>query len=81
MKYFYVYILNSETDPDSFYAGFTEDLDARLQSHNSGKCPHTSSSRPWRLKTALAFTDKQKALDFEKYLKSGSGRAFAKKRL
>jgi hypothetical protein len=43
--------------------------------------PHTAKHRPWRVKTAIAFTDRQRALDFEKYLKSPSGRAFAKKRL
>jgi len=59
----------------------TEDLESRLESHNQGNNPHTSRHRPWRIKTAIAFTDKQKALDFEEYPKSSSGRAFAKKRL
>jgi predicted GIY-YIG superfamily endonuclease len=69
------------SDPDSFYTGFTESIDQRLQDHNSGKNVHTSKNRPWRVKTTLAFTDRQKALDFERCLKTASGRAFAKKRL
>jgi len=81
MKFYYVYILQSEIDPKRFYTGFTEDLDSRLKSHNSGGCDHTSKYRPWRVKTAIAFNNRQKALYFEKYLKSPSGRAFAKKRL
>ena len=81
MKFHYVYILQSESDPKHYYTGFTENLDARIKSHNSGQVPHTSKYKPWRIKTAIAFTDPKKALDFEKYLKSPSGRAFAKKRL
>jgi len=81
MKFYYVYILQSEIDQKRFYTGFTEDLDSRLKSHNTGGCYHTSKYRPWRIKTAIAFNHRQKALDFEKYLKSPSGRAFAKKRL
>jgi putative endonuclease len=80
-KFYYVYILQSETNQERFYTGFTEDLVSRLKSHNSGGCQHTSMHKPWRMKTAIAFSDRQKALDFEKYLKSPSGRAFAKKRL
>ena len=79
--FFYVYILRSEACPPHFYAGFTEDLDGRLAHHNSGGDPHTAKYRPWRIKTAIAFTDREHALAFERYLKSPSGRAFAKKRL
>jgi putative endonuclease len=67
--------------PDRYYIGFTEELEPRLNAHNSGQVPHTSKHRPWHIKTAIAFTDRQKALDFETYLKSPSGRAFSKKRL
>jgi predicted GIY-YIG superfamily endonuclease len=81
MMFFYVYLLQSEAGPDRFYTGFTEDLEQRLKAHNAGQCPHTSKHRPWRLKTAIAFTDRNRALAFERYLKSPSGRAFAKKRL
>jgi predicted GIY-YIG superfamily endonuclease len=81
MNFFYVYILQSEHMPEAFYVGFTEDLHSRLKTHNSGQVPHTAKFLPWRIKTAIAFTDRQRALEFERYLKSPSGRAFAKKRL
>jgi len=81
MKLFYVYILQSQKNLNRYYTGFTENLEARLKTHNAGQNPHTAKTRPWRIKTSIAFTDKQKALDFETYLKSPSGRAFAKKRL
>jgi len=79
--FYYVYILKSEKDPEHFYTGFSENLENRLTYHNSGQCPHSSRYKPWRIKTAIAFTERQKALDFERYLKTPSGRAFAKKRL
>jgi predicted GIY-YIG superfamily endonuclease len=80
MMFHYVYIIHSEKHPDRYDTGFTEDLDSRLSAHNGGKDAHTSKFRPWRIKTAISFTNRQKALDFERYLKSPSGRAFAKKR-
>ncbi|MHC4882674.1 MAG: GIY-YIG nuclease family protein [Planctomycetota bacterium] len=81
MRFHYVYILQSETDSERFYVGHTEDLQSRLKAHNQKKCRHTSKGIPWKIKTAVAFMDEQKALDFEKYLKTASGRAFSKKRL
>lgn len=77
----YVYILRSKSDPDRYYVGLTSDLRARLKRHNGGEVPHTSKFTPWELKTYIAFSDEQQAIAFEKYLKSASGRAFAKKRL
>jgi predicted GIY-YIG superfamily endonuclease len=59
------------------YVGHTADLRDRLAEHNTGKCPHTSKFRPWKLKVYVAFDSLEKAQRFEKYLKSGSGRAFA----
>jgi predicted GIY-YIG superfamily endonuclease len=76
----YVYILESH-DSEHFYLGLTDDVPARLAKHNAGEVSHTSKYRPWRLKTYVAFSDERQAIAFEKYLKSGSGRAFAKKRL
>jgi predicted GIY-YIG superfamily endonuclease len=81
MQYFFCYILQSTLFPDHFYSGFTENLEQRLIDHNQGKCPHTAKYRLWRIKTAIAFTDREKTLDFERYLKTASGRAFATKRL
>jgi predicted GIY-YIG superfamily endonuclease len=81
MSFHYVYILTSDKEPEHFYCGITEDLHARLQKHNAGAVPHTAKFRPWRIKTAIAFSHPERARDFERYLKSASGRAFAKKRL
>ena len=77
----YVYILRSLDDPERHYVGVTSNLDARLDKHNSGHVSHTSKHRPWSIKSYVAFADEQQAYAFEKYLKSASGRAFAKKRL
>ena len=77
MKFFYVYLLQSQKDPSSHYTGFTENLTQRVAEHNQGKVPTTSGRGPWTLLSAHAFTEKAKALAFEKYLKSGSGREFA----
>ena len=76
-----MYILQSQPDPEHFYVGLTDDLRDRLRRHNAGEVAHTSKFRPWRIKTAIAFTDRTRALQFERYLKTPSGRAFAKKRL
>jgi predicted GIY-YIG superfamily endonuclease len=76
----YVYILQSLAG-ERFYTGITDDLVARLSKHNSGAVTHTSKFRPWRIKSFVAFADEARAIAFEKYLKSGSGRAFAKARL
>ncbi len=77
--YYYVYILRSIDYPEEYYTGFTNNLRERLKKHNGGGSPHTSKYKPWKIKNAIAFEDKKKAIDFEKYLKSHSGRAFAKR--
>lgn len=77
--YHYVYILQSECG--DFYTSRTGNLKAQLNKHTAGEVPHTAKHRPWRIKTAIAFTDVERAMDFERYLKSASGRAFARKRL
>lgn len=71
---YYVYILN-ELDVDQFYVGFTSDLKKRLNQHIQGRT-HSIQGRKWKIKAYFAFSDKLIALKFEKYLKSGSGRAF-----
>ena len=75
----YVYILVSESDPDRHYVGSTSDLDVRLAAHSAGKVSHTSKHKPWRVETAIAFRSGEKAMAFERYLKSGSGREFARR--
>jgi len=78
---YYVYLLQSEAFARQRYIGITSDLKKRFAEHNARKSPHTSKYAPWRLVTYVAFSNKRKAEDFEYYLKSGSGHAFAKKRL
>ena len=80
MKYVYILILES-LDSEHFYVGIADDPEARLTKHNAGEVTHTSKYKPWRIKTYVAFSDEKRAFAFEKYLKSGSGRAFANKRL
>lgn len=63
------------------YTGCTENLDERLCRHNSGHVPATVKRLPVKLVAYTVFVDKYKAFEFEKYLKSGSGRAFVKKHL
>jgi len=75
---FYVYILQSMKD-DSLYKGVTENLLQRLHDHNTGSAKYSSSKRPYKLLWYCAFHDKIKALQFEKYLKHGSGHEFTKK--
>ena len=78
---FYVYLLESTDTAGERYVGLTTDVVRRLEEHNSGKSPHTSKHRPWRVVTYIAFSDQVKAAAFERYLKHGSGHAFAQKRL
>ena len=77
----YVYLLESLREDHHRYIGVTSDLKRRVAEHNSGKSLHTSKFVPWRLVTYVAFSDEGKAASFERYLKSGSGHAFANKRL
>jgi putative endonuclease len=75
----YVYMLQSETAADRFYVGCTFDLKRRFGEHNRGESNHTSKFVPWNLVGYFAFSDHEKADKFENYLKTASGRAFAKK--
>ncbi len=77
---FYVYLIQSIHCSDKKYIGHTDNLKERLSTHNSGGSMYTKDHKPWKLVMCLAFDDKLKATAFEKYLKSGAGRAFAKKR-
>ena len=77
----YVYLLQSTSSPNQRYIGITDNLNNRLDNHNSGGSPHTAKFRPWKVIVAIRFEDHDKAVAFEKYLKSGSGRAFANKHL
>lgn len=76
---YYVYILQSKKD-NSYYKGITEDLKKRIYDHNNQSNKYSSTKAPFELIWYCAFNNKKKALDFEKYIKSGSGFAFANKR-
>jgi putative endonuclease len=76
---FFVYILRSIDYPQEIYVGYTINVENRLKEHNLGLSFHTSKYKPWKLLTSINFHDQSSALVFEKYLKSGSGRAFLKK--
>jgi putative endonuclease len=76
-----VYVLKNETDPVRYYTGLTSNLAARLAAHNAGRCPHTASGKPWTVDVTVEFSDERRAVAFERYLKSGSGVAFAKRHI
>ena len=78
---YYVYRIQSVSFTERFYIGFTADLRKRIEAHNAGKNTSTAPFRPWRLMFYAAFDEEQRARDFELYLKTGSGHAFANKRL
>ena len=78
-KFKYVYTLVSQNDPTRHYTGVTDDLNDRLEHHNSGASVHTSKYCPWYIETCVAFRDSRKALAFESYLKTGSGREFSRR--
>lgn len=77
----YVYLIESVSHAGQHYVGCTRDLRTRMARHNKGLSPHTSKYLPWRLVTYVAFSCEAKAAVFERYLKSGSGHAFAKRHL
>ena len=77
---FYVYLIRSIKYPLTTYVGYTTNIKARLANHNSGGSVHTANDRPWELVICIAFQNMDCAKAFEKYLKSQSGRAFARKR-
>jgi putative endonuclease len=76
-----VYVLRSLSDRSRYYTGVTSDWRARLEAHNAGRCSHTSDGTPWEVDVLVQFKDERRALMFERYLKSGSGCAFAKRHL
>src|SRR4051812_2681899 len=75
----FVYVVRSDVDPCRHYVGASSDVDRRLDWHNAGLSTYTSLWRPWSLVVSIEFRDEATALGFERYLKSGSGRAFAKR--
>ena len=74
-----VYVLQSAVQPRRYYTGLTSNLELRFRAHNLGLSRHTASGRPWRLVVRIDFEDASRAAQFEEYLKSGSGSAFARR--
>lgn len=77
----YVYVIQSLSYPEQYYTGLTDNVESRLRDHNTGKSTYTARYKPWKVVSFHYFQNEEAALAFEKYLKSGSGRAFSKKRL
>ena len=73
----WVYLLQSESDPAKRYRRLADDLDQRLGEDNAGRVRSTAEHKPWRIVVAIRFEDDGRAAQFEKYMKSGSGHAFA----
>lgn len=75
----FVYLLRSGHNPRRHYVGLTSDVRERLEWHNAGQNEHTTRDRPWRVIATIEFDTAEAAGQFERYLKTGSGRAFAKR--
>ena len=75
----FVYVLESVVAPGRHYTGVSSDPISRLDWHNAGLSRHTRKHGPWKLLVSIEFADAAVAIRFEKYLKTGSGRAFAKR--
>lgn len=75
----FVYVLKTVVGEPRYYIGVTSEVQQRLVWHNQGRCAHTAKHRPWRTHVVLEFSDEPHATRFEHYLKSGSGRAFARR--
>ena len=77
----FVYVLRNADDSPRYYTGLTSDVATRLMEHNAGSCIHTAKYRPWSIDVVIEFGEERRALAFERYLKSGSGVAFAQRHL
>ena len=78
---YYVYIIQAINFPELVYVGYTTNIENRLQTHNNGGSIYTAEYKPWKIVWHCVFSNKKRALDFEQYLKTHSGKAFASKRL
>ena len=81
VKEYFVYILRSLKVSDKLYVGSTDDITRRMHEHNSGTQIYSRRYAPWELVTYVVFSDRKTAADFEKYLKTPSGKAFIHKHL
>jgi putative endonuclease len=81
MSRWFVYVLRNTENPPRYYTGHTSDIARRLAEHNAGGDFHTAKYRPWSVDVVIEFPDERRAIAFERYLKSGSGVAFAQRHL
>jgi putative endonuclease len=81
MPQWFVYILRNTENPPRYYTGHTSDVARRQTEHNAGSCIHTAKYRPWTIDVVIEFPEERRAIAFERYLKSGSGVAFARRHL
>jgi putative endonuclease len=81
MSKLYVYVLKNQDNPPKYYTGLTSNVVRRLAEHNGDSCHRTARYRPWELDVVIEFADERRAVAFERYLKSGSGVAFAQRHL
>lgn len=72
---FIVYILQSEKD-NSYYVGYTSNIDVRLSFHNEGLSQYTSAKRPWRVAYQESFESKSEAIKREKFIKRQKSRQY-----
>jgi predicted GIY-YIG superfamily endonuclease len=77
----YVYLIENVHSRDQRYVGQTRDLKARMLDHNAGRSVHIRRYKPWNLVCYLGFAEERRAIAFERYLKSGSGKTFARRHL
>jgi predicted GIY-YIG superfamily endonuclease len=77
----FVYVLKNSDQPARYYTGLTSHPAERLKAHNQRNGHHTSGRGPWRFDVVIEFADESRAARFERYLKSGSGNAFAMRHL
>lgn len=75
----FVYVLQSLATPQQTYVGLTGDVAARLRDHNAGQNPSTARHKPREVLVTVEFKSQASAVGFEQYLKTGSGRAFARR--
>ena len=81
MPKWFVYVLKNAESPPRYYTGHTSDVTRRQAEHNAGSCIHTAKYRPWTIDVVIEFPEERRAFAFERYLKSGSGVAFAQRHL
>jgi putative endonuclease len=74
----YVYVLHSVSSPDRHYVGLTDDILRHLAAHNRGELPQTARHGPWRLHVLMKFGTAESAAQFEKFLKTATGREFTR---